>query len=242
MGLTFLQDLREDYLIFLAKKQVDGFVIVPTSQHIPKFFLKHKIPFVTLDRKAIEDQIDSVRTDSVGGAFQLTKHLLELGHRNIAVITGSRDHSTAYERAAGAIQAFKEAGLSEQPRIYWSTYSRAAGYECTKQAIAMVPRPTAFFAASDGLLIGTILALREANLRVPEDMSVVGFDDVPYSPLEDPFFTVAIQPTYEMGQKAIKLLVARLSNERSERYQEVVLPMEIIVRKSTGKPHATHQT
>jgi LacI family transcriptional regulator len=231
----------EEYLLFLAKKQVDGFIIVPTSQHIPRFFLKHKIPFVTLDRKAMEAEVDSVRADSVGGSFQLTKHLLELGHRNIAVITGEQDHSTAYERVAGAIQAFKEAGLSGQPQIYWSNYSRAAAYECTNQALALVPRPTAIFAASDGLLIGTILALRDANLHVPDDMSVVGFDDVPYSPLVDPFFTVAIQPTYEMGQRAIELLVARLTNDRPEGYQEVVLPMEIIVRKSSGAPKSVGQ-
>ncbi|MBA3869276.1 MAG: LacI family DNA-binding transcriptional regulator [Anaerolineae bacterium] len=226
----------EDYLLFLAKKQVDGFIFVPTSQHIPKFFLKHKIPFVTLDREAIEDQVDSVRADSVGGAFQLTKHLLELGHRHIAVITGPEDHSTAYDRAAGAIQAFKEAGLGDQPQIYWGNHSRAAGYEYTKQALATVPRPTAIFAATDGLLIGTILALREANLRIPEDMSVVAFDDVPYSPLVDPFFTVAIQPTYEMGRQAVELLVARLAKEGPDEFRDIILPVEVIVRNSTSVP------
>ena len=99
-----LESKLEEYLLFLAKKQVDGFVFVPTSQHVPKFLLKHEIPFVTLDRKAVESQVDFVRADSVGGAFQLTKHLLELGHRNIAVITGEQDHSSAYDRVAGAIR------------------------------------------------------------------------------------------------------------------------------------------
>ncbi len=230
------QTKLEDYLLFLTKKQVDGFVIVPTSQRIPKIFLKNKVPFVTLDRRAIQVQADSVRADSLGGAFQLTKYLLELGHRRIAVITGSQEHSTAYDRAQRAIQAFKESGLSEQPQIFWGTYNQEAGYECTKQALSMVPRPTAIFAAQDGLLIGTILALREAKLRVPEDISVVCFDYIPSSILEEPFYTVAIQPTYEMGEKAVEMLVARLTDEKPEEYQELILPMEIIVRKSSAEP------
>ena len=229
---------QEEYLFFLAKKQVDGFILVPTSQHAPKTLQKHKIPFVTLDRKVIEDQVDCVRADSVGGAYKLTKHLLELGHCRVAVITGPQDHSTAYDRAKGAIQAFREAGLSEQPQIYWGEYSPELAYERAKQALAAVPRPTAIFAASDVLLIGVIRALREANLRVPEDMSVVAFDDIPPSILVDPFFTVAVQPTYEMGRQAVELLLARLGTERPDKFRDIVLPVEVIIRKSSGKPAA----
>ena len=227
---------QEDYLFFLAKKQVDGFLLVPASQHAPKTLQKHNIPFVTLDRRVIEDRVDCVRADSVGGAFQLTKHLLDLGHRHIAVITGPQDHSTAYNRAEGAIQAFKAAGLSEPPRTYYGEYDLGPGYERAKQALAAVPCPTAILAASDCLLVGVMQALQEANLRVPEDISVVAFDDIPPTILVEPFFTVVVQPTYEMGRRAVELLVSRLAKEGPEDYQDIVLPVEVIIRKSSGKP------
>ena len=227
---------QEEYLFFLAKKQVDGFLVVPTSQHAPKTLQKHSIPFVTLDRKVVEDGVDCVRADSLGGAFELTKHLLELGHRHMAVITGSRDHSTAYERAEGAIQAFKEAGLSEQPRVYWGEYGRGSGYGHAKQALAAVPRPSAIFAVTDGLLVSVMQAIREADLRVPEDISVVAFDDIPPSILIEPFFTVAVQPTYEMGRRAVELLVARLEKKGPEEFQDILLPVEVFLRRSSAKP------
>ena len=229
---------QEDYLVFLAKKQVDGFLLVPASEHTPMTLQRHRIPFVTLDQKVIEDQVDCVRGDSEGGAFRLAKHLLELGHRRIAVITGPQEQSTAYDRAAGALRAFEEAGLSEQPQISWGDYCQDSGYERTKQALEMVTPPTAIFAANDQLLIGAIRAIREAKLRVPEDISVVGFDDIPPSILVDPFFTVAVQPTYEMGRRAAELLVARLEGNGSNEFHHVILPVDVIVRESSGKPPA----
>jgi LacI family transcriptional regulator len=237
LGNTDGSDAKlEDYLMFLSKKQVDGFIFVPTSEHLPSFFKRYKIPFVTLDRKVVEDQVDSVHGDSFTGGYLLTEHLLELGHRQITVITGPQDHSTAFDRAMGAVQAFKDAGISEQPSIYWTDYQHEESYIVAKQVLATSPRPTAIFATAFGVLTGVLLAVREAQLRIPEDISVVAFDDVPTSILEDPFLTVAIQPTYEMGGRAVELLVAQLTKEEPIQHQEIVLPVQLIVRKSSGKP------
>lgn len=237
LGNTDGSDAKlEDYLMFLSKKQVDGFIFVPTSEHLPGFFKRHKIPFVTLDRKVIEDQVDSVRGDSFTGGYLLTKHLLELEHRQIAIITGPQEHSTAYDRAMGAVQAFKDAGISEQPPIYWTDYQHEESYIAARQVLATTPRPTAIFATAFGVLTGTLLAVREAQLRIPEDISIVAFDDVPISILDDPFLTVAIQPTYEMGGRAVELLVDQLTKEEPIEHQEIVLPVQLIVRKSSGRP------
>jgi LacI family transcriptional regulator len=227
---------QEDYLIFLMRKQVDGFLVVPTSSHSPRILQKRRVPFVMLDRKVLDDQVDSVRCDSIGGAYRLTKHLLELGHRHIAIITGRQDHSTACDRVTGALQAFEEAGLNERPQVYWGDYVQETGYLYAKQVLETEPRPTAIFAANNFLAIGTMRALRESRVRVPKDMSVVAFDDLPTAITIDPFFTVAAQPAYEMGKQATDLLLARLAEEGPEGYQEIVLPVEIIVRKSSGKP------
>lgn len=230
------QDKQDEYLTFLMKKQVDGFLVVPASSQPPELLQKRQVPFVTLDRHISNQQIDSVRGDSVGGAYELTRHLLTLGHRRLAIITGPQALTTATDRVLGSLKALEEAGICDQPHVYWGEYTQAAGYEHAQQALTLNPRPTAIFAANNFLAIGVMRALRDAGLRVPEDMSVVAFDDLPAAITIDPFFTVAAQPAYEMGQQATDLLLGRLTGTRSGGFQEIVLPVEIIIRKSSGKP------
>ena len=227
---------QEEYLSFLLKKQVDGFLLVPASSRSSLTLQKRRVPFVVLDRQVPGEPLDSVRGDSVGGAYELTKHLLELGHKHIALITGRQDHSTAFDRVTGFSQAMQEAGLTANQQVYWGEFNQQTGYDYTLKALQTSPRPTAVFASNNFIAIGVMRALRDQGIRVPEDMSVVAFDDLPQAITIDPFFTVASQPAYEMGQKGTELLLSRLNEEGPAEYQEIVLPVEIIVRQSSGKP------
>ena len=226
---------QEEYLLFLMKKQVDGFLFVPATFKLSNTLQKRRVPYVILDRRVPSDQVDSVRGDSVGGAYSLTKHLLELGHRRMAVITGRQDHTTACDRVDGYLQALNEAHIRDIQQICWGEYNQQSGYDNTVQILQTNPRPTAIFATNNFIAIGVMRALRDAGLRVPEDMSVVAFDDLPAAITIDPFFTVAAQPAYEMGKRATELLLARLAGNGPEAFQEIVLPIEIIVRKSSAK-------
>ncbi len=230
-------DKQDDYLTFMLKKQVDGFLLVPASSQSLGILHRQKVPVVMLDRWIEGDSFDSVRCDSVGGAYELTKHLLTLGHRQIAVITGRQDHSTAADRVKGFRQALSEAGVSaDQQQVYWGEFNQETGYDYTRQALNAAQRPTAIFATNNFIAIGTMRALHDAHVKVPEEMSVVAFDDLPAAITIDPFFTVASQPAYEMGQRATDLLLSRLADEGPGENQEIVLPVEIVVRKSSGKP------
>jgi LacI family transcriptional regulator len=226
---------QEQYLLFLLKKQVDGFLFVPASYNTSETLKKRHVPFVVLDRR-FPYEVDSVRGDSIAGAYDLTKHLIDLGHRRIAIITGRKDHTTACDRVEGYLAAIKDANLSDTQQIYWGEYTQEAGYDNTVQLLKANPRATAIFAANNFIAIGMMRASRDAGLHVPEDMSVVAFDDLPEAITIDPFFTVAAQPAYEMGQKATELLISRLNGDGSQEYREIVLPVEIIVRKSSSKP------
>ena len=106
----------------------------------------------------------------------------------------------------------------------------------TQQVLALTPRPTALLAANNFIAIGAYRALRDAGLRVPQDMAMVAFDDLPPALILEPFLTVAAQPAYEMGQRATELLLARLAGTAPAECQEIVLPTEIIVRRSSGDP------
>lgn len=227
---------QEDYLIFLMKKQVDGFLVVPASYQPLETLQKRRIPFVVLDRRVPESPVDSVRGDSVGGAYTLTKHLLALGHQRIAIITGRHDHSTAIDRVEGYRRAMEEVGLHGNMEVYWGSYNQDTGYECTQELLARSPRCTGIVASNNFIAIGSMRALRDAGVRVPTDMSVAAFDDLPAAITIDPFFTVAAQPAYEMGQIATKLLLSRLTTEEPYEPQEIVLPIEMIVRKSSSIP------
>jgi len=229
---------QDKYLRVLLQKQVDGVLLVPARSTLEpiQFVQSQDTPVVVLDRLIPNAQADTVRCDSEGGGYQLTRLLLSLGHRRIAVLSGPQGVSTAEDRVAGYQRALTEAGVDIDPvLIYYGQFSLESGYAMTQQMLAVTPRPSGLFAGNNFIAIGALRALRDAGLQVPEDLALVGFDDLPADLVVDPFLTVAAQPAYEMGQRATELLLARLSGEASEAYQEIVLPTEIIVRLSSGQ-------
>ena len=253
---------QERYIRIILEKQVDGVLLVPAgdAEEPVCFIQSQQVPVVVLDRRVSSDLgVDSVRSDSISGALELVRLLIRLGHKRIAALTGPRDVPTAIDRVTGYRQALQEAGLTWEQVLY-GEYDLASGYRLTNEAmqnegrqtygkhdlesgfkltgqvLQSSPRPTALFTANNFLAIGALRALRAANLQVPEQVALVGFDDLPESLVVDPFLTVAAQPAYEMGHKATELLLARLTGHAPESCQEIVLPTQLIVRRSSGGP------
>lgn len=232
---------QADQLTTLVQKRVDGVLLVPArSLAEPVAFLRDQgIPVVVVDRRVPDCQADSVRCDSVAGARELTRLLLDLGHRQIAALNGPEGVSTALDRVAGCKQALAEAGLD--PALLLAChdeYTQAGGYRMAQRALNYSPRPTAFFAGNNFIAFGAYRAIREAGLRIPEDVALVAFDDLPPSFTVDPFLTVVAQPAYEMGRRATQILLDRLLAGDALPFQEVILPFQIIVRRSSGGPLA----
>lgn len=230
---------QNQYLDVLLQKQVDGIVLVPAraSVDVTEWIKKQTIPIVILDRRVGSAPVDVVRGDSEDGAYQLVKHLISLGHRRIAVLSGPQEVSTAVDRVSGYCHALTEAGLDI--RADWVKYGRfdpASGYEMAQQVLDASPRPTALFAINNFIAVGALRALANAGLAVPRDMSVVTIDDLTAKLVIEPFLTVADQPAYEMGWRAAKLLLSRLDGSAPSGYQEIVLPVKMTVRGSSGRP------
>ncbi|RPI30489.1 MAG: LacI family transcriptional regulator [Chloroflexota bacterium] len=228
---------EEKYVQMLLQKQVDGILLVPARSEPTNIAnIKAKgTPVVVIDRRIEGIEADVVRCDSEGGAYQLTQLLLDMGHRHIAVLSGPQHISTAADRVAGYRRAMTEAGMSSNECIYFGNYHQKSGYEMARQALAVTPRPTAFFTANNFIAVGALNALQEAGLCVPEDFSLVTFDDLPPTLTTYHFLTAIAQPAYEMGKKAMELLLARLNPENVLPYQEVVLPTELVIRQSSGR-------
>lgn len=227
---------QQQYVGLLLEKQVDGFLLVPATDDVSAIALvqERDVPVVVLDRH-VALPVDTVRCDSEVGAYDLVTHLLELGHRRIALLGGSPAVSTAQDRIDGYRRALAEAGVPiDEALIRQRDYTQEGGYAMTQSILKLPDRPTALFAVNNFIAIGAVRALRDAGLRIPDDMALVGFDDLPSALVVEPFLTVAAQPAYEMGARATDLLLARIEGDGVETPVEVVLPTELIVRRSSG--------
>jgi LacI family transcriptional regulator len=236
---------EEQYLLMLVERQIDGVLLVPTRSTGESFRLlrAHHVPVVVIDRRINAGAVDSVRCDSEAGAYALTRHLVELGHRDIAVLTGARSISTSIDRVAGCRRALEEAGLDlPDERVQFGGYmfgksNQADGHRMAQEVLdAPGPRPTAIFCANNFIAFGAIRALRERGLHVSADMSVVAFDDLPAEWVSEPFLTCAAQPAYDIGHVAAERLLGHISGEREPSGESVVLPFELIIRRSTAPP------
>lgn len=245
LGNTDEAETKErQYLQMLLQRQVDGILLVPAGDATEslRVIQQQKTPVVVLDRRVGTTDVDVVRCDSVGGAYQLGSLLASLGHRNIAVIAGPSKLSNSEDRVSGFQRSLAEAGLGHNvpgfhegiAPVYYGTLTQESGYTMTQDALSAMPRPTAIFATNNFLAVGALNALHDAGLRVPEDVALVAFDDLLPAFVPFPFLTVADQPAYEMGQKAVALLLKRLSGEDPEPFRETLLDSKLVIRRSSG--------
>lgn len=224
------------YFETLVSRRVDG-VIVNSEAVEPYCRLLERagIPYVAVVHELEGLAVDTVVGDNVGGARQLVHHLASLGHRRIAFFNGQLSTSTARERLAGYQAAVAEAGLDDDLALIWpGEYSRRSGYE---RARALLERPagvTAVFAANNFIALGVLAALRERGWRCPEDLALVSFDDIELAALIDPFLTVVVERAEEMGARATSLLLERIAGATPAGPRRVVLPVDLIVRRSCG--------
>jgi LacI family transcriptional regulator len=237
---TYESEVEEaQYVRVLIERQVDGVLLVPAcgAGSSVRLLQSRGMPTVLLDRHVRDVVVDEVRADSRAGAYAATSHLTALGHRRIAILAGPEGVSTSTDRVAGYRDALLEAcPAGDCGRILFGEFNEASGYSMTCQLLQAQPRPTAIFATNNFIAFGALRALREAGLAIPADVSVVVFDDLPPGWVLDPFLTVVAQPAYEIGRQAAELLLQRLVGEASDGPRSIVLPNELIVRRSTAPP------
>lgn len=229
------------YLEALLRRRVDGVLLAPatSSGAAVETLLRQQVAVVVLDRRVQGVAVDTVRGDSFNGAYLLVKHLTALGHRRIALLAGPSDLSVSQERATGYVQALQEVGLPIDPQLsLFGEFTVESGCAMMEKVLATRPRPTAIFAASNFIAAGALTAMRRAGLHMPEDMSVVVFDDLPDPYVTPPVLTVVVQPAYELGQRAARRLLAKLEMNGAEEGDEVcdiVLPVRLIIRTSAAE-------
>jgi LacI family transcriptional regulator len=210
-----------EYLKTLWEKRVDGIIYThPTRGHNSSFVreLAHGgMPLVELNRQRESDILDAVLADNIQGAYQMTEYLIGLGHRRIGLIVGEPEVTTAKNRLVGYRRALEDAGIPVDPElIRIGTFTREHGEKATCDLLHLLIPPSVIFAGSNRILTGTLFALRQHNMHVPDEISVVAFDDAEWLNVWNPPITAVDIATDEMAQLAVDVLLRRISQPNRE--------------------------
>lgn len=223
-------------LATLRAEGVAGVIFVPLNRGRDAYraVLAPPLYTVAIDRLPSTLRADLVTVDNVTGVRHGVAHLLALGHREIALLGGPSRHSTATERELGYEAALRDAGIAVRADlIYRGDFRERAGYEGMQALLARSKRPTAVFVANNLMTLGAFRALHEAGVRVPHEIALVGFDDMPWATSLNPPLTAVSQPSQEIGSVAAQLLLDRIARpDRAIRH--VILETQMVVRASCG--------
>lgn len=225
------------YLQVLSEKRIDGMIIISTGQDedLLRLLKGLPIPTVLLDRDIDEVNCDLVQNAHMQGAQMATQYLVDLGHRRIACLAGPDDLTPSTQRIEGWREALAHNGLTdESAHLLWhSDFSSQGGYATMQTILAQPQRPTAVFVGNDLMGMGALSAAHEAGIRVPQDMSLIGFDDIELAHFTSPALTTIAQPKDRIGVAAVDMLLERIQGGRVEA-RKVLFQPELIVRHSTA--------
>jgi DNA-binding LacI/PurR family transcriptional regulator len=217
-----------------------GLLIIPSSfsdlTAQAESYRKSGTAVVCVDRRPKWWDGDSATVANEEGAFQASRYLIQLGHRHLAVITGPLHLTNAQERVDGFKRALAEAHISlGQTYFQETTFDRPGGHSKALLLLRMLPRPTAIFAGNDMIALGVLRAIREVGLRCPEEISVMGFDDLDFDEFTSPSLSSVLQPGYQLGATAAHMLLERMQGNQGPPVHNV-LQTKLKIRESVGPP------
>lgn len=228
-------DIELYYLKLLKEKYVDGVVLLtsaPKPQQIA-FFENHSVPVVFASHTDTEGRFSCVNIDDYQATYDATSYLIRLGHRRIAFFTGPRVYFQIIRRLSGYKQALADHGIEyDESLIYELDYDIESGYKSGIKLFREKDVPTAICCVSDMVAIGAIRAAEDSGYRVPEDISVMGFDDIPIAGAYRPGITTVRQPVHELGVQAAQMLLQQIRQKEGYVKEARILPHEIIARGS----------
>ena len=201
----------------LKGHNLDGYILIgaDVANQTSQVLREMVMPCVVIGNSPGQTDLSSVDIDNVHGGYTATKHLVELGHRRIAAINGPMTSQEAVDRHKGYLRAHEEAGLDVYENLTLeATYSHRGGYNCMKRLVD--ERPTAVFCSSDAQAGGALLAIHEAGLAVPNDLSVIGYDDLPAARYTIPPLTTMRQPIYKLGERAADIVLDQIEGKHIE--------------------------
>lgn len=233
-----------DAAVRAMRGRVDGLILMAAELDTDTLArnLPERVPAVLINADHDASRFDTINIDNLGGALEMTTHLLQLGHRDIRMISGPARNRDSVEREKGFRLALHRAGIAPRAdHVVRGEFTEASGYRGVQEILAAGARPTAIFAANDSMAVGALSALRQAGLRVPEDMAVVGFDDIPIAEYVTPALTTVRVAISELGAYAAERLFERIRAENNQIPKHEVQPTELVVRSSCGASQVSYK-
>lgn len=234
---------EEAHLKMLRTQRIDGLILAPTgtaSMNRASLLAQLEVPVVLVDRAMDGLGYDCVVLDNHRAAFEATDHLIACGHRRIALINGPDALRTATDRMQGYREALLSAGLRFDPTLVREAdFQEQPAYDAALALLALPEPPTAIFATNTLMTIGAVRALADRGLACPEDISLVGIDDLPWADAVSPRLTAIAQPVRAMGEAALALLAGRIAGTRLGPGTMTVMAPRLVVRRSCGTPAST---
>ncbi len=241
---------KEDIVAFksLADHSVDGIIVATRSNENGDKYLRgiveSDLPVVVIGRDFQHEDVDFVSPDNLRGGFEATQHLIDLGHERIGFIGANITAGSSLKRLQGYLKALKQHNIEVDERLITGRnendtevpgYStEEIGFEGMKRLLSLPNPPTAIFARNDFTAIGAMSAIKEAGLRIPEDIAIVGFDDISLAVRTSPPLTTVRQPMRLEGELAAEMLLEKIKGKEKKTRRERILNCELIVRESTG--------
>jgi LacI family transcriptional regulator len=238
---NFNISLERLYIDMLRSRGVDGIIFTSAHTHDPNItrLVEDQFPLILVNRRVYGDPVmertDYVVLDNIRGGFLAVEHLIKMGHERIGVISGSSDSSAAVERLEGTRKAFGEYGLDiADLLVVEGDFLKPSGYEAAQKFLGLRDRPTAIFGLNDYMALGAYEAILDAGLRVPEDIALIGFNNITFSAMRGIELTTIGQKKYEMGSVAVYILIDRIEGRDGETVKQITLEPELIIRRSCG--------
>lgn len=232
---------ENQHIEMLRSKGVDGIIFSSAHMGDPNILVlaEEAFPIVMVNRRTyhpvVKEKVDYVGIDNILGGYLAVEHLIKLDHKRIGVIGGSSESSVGFERLEGGKKALEAYGLKPMTDYFLDgDFLKESGYRGGKQFLKMEEPPTAIFATNDYMALGAYQAIVEEGKKVPEEMAIVGFNDIEFTAMKGIELTTIGQKKYEMGALAVKALIERIEGKRSESSQEIILQPELIIRKTCG--------
>ena len=225
------------YFDSLLAKRVDGIVmnsVAGLSRAQQDQLWAANVPIVLLNRSTVYRRFSSVLGDNLQGGEIAGNYLIDLGHIRVSHITGPRAHGNLTDRAKGFLKTLRDRGLPE-PEIVYGEHTFAGGYESARRLLGADRKITAIFAGNDVLAFGCIRAAIEKGIRIPDDLSIIGFDNVEISQITNPPLTTIDQPKYEIGKAAVEMLLNMMEKDGIREPEHRVIGVRLIERQSCRK-------
>ena len=229
----------QNYLSGISIRQIDGVILcfINEDETIDRIIedIQADIPIVLMGWDISDTRFNSVVIDLCEGVYSATMHLIAMGHKKIAYIGGPKDNKIFKEKFGGYSKAFRKSGYEiDDDLILYQGHTLQSGYQGARKLLAQGNLPTAIVAANDILAIGAIKYFLQHQINIPDQMAVIGFDNIPLSLMYEPALSTVALPMQQIGREGIHLLLTRINNPTS-RNKQIILNTSLIIRNSTDK-------